>query len=295
MKAIITIGIPCSGKSTWAEDFCPKNGYVEINRDNTRMALFELARYEDYVFTKERERQVTTVNNARMLACAIAQKNIVISDTNLNKGRREALQKHLEDAGYEVEYKVFEVEFFDALKRNEKRKGKQVPRQVMYNMYRSFMEYQEEQGRWTKYVPNNNLPSAYVVDIDGTIAVNNTRRGWYDWARVGEDDPIPSTVEVIKTLALAGNKIILLSGRDEECRKETIQWAQTYSIDYDELYMRPKGSMDKDRYVKHELFTQHVAPHFNVKAVFDDRPQVCLLWHDLGLPIFKVGDPIVEF
>lgn len=44
MKAIVTIGIPCSGKSTWAEEYCKKTGALEINRDNIRMNLFDLER-----------------------------------------------------------------------------------------------------------------------------------------------------------------------------------------------------------------------------------------------------------
>lgn len=294
MKAIITIGIPCSGKSTWAEDFCAKNGYLEINRDNIRMSLFDLERYDDYRFSKEKERQVSELVNATILVSAIAEKNIVISDTNLNKGRREALRQHLEEAGYEVEYKVFEIEFFDALRRNDKRKDKQIPRQAMYRMYRNFMEFQEEQGRWAKYVPNHALPSAYVVDIDGTLATNDGTRGWYDWAEVGKDKPIQATIDIVNMLA-KDNHIILLSGRDEVCFKETSTWLHQHGVSYHGLYMRPKGSMDKDRFVKERLFAKHVASNFNVKGVFDDRTQVCLLWYDLGLPLFKVGDPIIEF
>jgi predicted kinase len=295
MRAIITVGIPCSGKSTWAEKFCAKEDYVEINRDNIRMHLFGLARYDDYVFTKKSEQDVTDVVDACISNSYAAKNNIVISDTNLNKKFRNILETKLETLGYTVEHKVFDIEFFDALRRNDARKDKQVPRHVMYRMYRNFLDYQEEQGEWVKYVPNNSLPSAYIVDIDGTIAINKTNRGWYDWGRVGEDEVIETTVDIVNMLHHAGNHIILLSGRDSICRKETELWLDKHSICYDHLYMRPKGSMDKDRYVKHKLFNDHVVNNFKVKAVFDDRTQVCLLWHDLGLPVFKVGDPIVEF
>lgn len=295
MKAIITIGIPCSGKSTWAEQFCAENGYVEINRDSLRMRLFNLTSYNDYRFSKANEQAVTATAEAQIMACAIGKKNIVISDTNLKKGRREALRSRLEGLGYGVEYKVFDIEFFDALKRNDKRADKHIPRQAMYQMYRNFMEYKEELGEWKKYVPDCNLPSAYVVDIDGTIAVNNTNRGWYDWTAVDQDDPVLPTINLTNLLSATGHHIILLSGRDEQGRDKTVQWLNTHGINYDELHMRPANSMEKDRYVKHKLFNDHVAGKYNVEAVFDDRPQVCLLWHDLGLPLFKVGDPLIEF
>ena len=295
LKAIITIGIPCSGKSTWAEEFCEKEGYKEINRDEIRMSIFELDRYNDYKFSRAKEQQVTEVAESAVMMCAVAKCNVVISDTNLNKGRREALERRLDALGYEVSYKVFDIEFFDALKRNDKRSDKHIPRSAMYSMYRSFMTYKEEQGEWIKYVPNNNLPSAYIVDIDGTIATNDGTRGWFDWGAVGLDDPIPTTTSITNLLANNDNIIVLISGRDEASREETEKWLEKHLIDYDYLYMRPKGSMDKDRYVKQELFNEHVSGKFNVRGVFDDRPQVCLLWHDLGLPIFKVGDPIIEF
>lgn len=295
MRAIITIGIPCSGKSTWAENFCTKNNFVEINRDNIRMDMFNLERYDDYKFSKDREKRVTKKARELMEACARFESDLVVSDTGLNKGRREDLQVFLETLGYDVEYKVFDIEFFDALKRNDKRTDKTIPRSVMYDMYRHYMEYKEEQGEWTKYVSNNGLPSAYIVDIDGTLAFNDGCRGWYEWDKVGLDKPIQATIDIINGLARAGNLIILLSGRDSTCRKETIDWLNKHGVHWDGLYMRPEGSMDKDRDVKQVLFNENVKDFFNVRAVFDDRPQVCLLWHDLGIPLFKVGDPILEF
>jgi len=295
LKAIITIGIPCSGKSTWAEDFCEEEDYVEINRDNLRMEMFELGHYDDYKFSKGNEQKVTEAAEAAITVCVATNRNVVVSDTNLNKGRREALERRLDALGYEVSYKVFDIEFFDALKRNDKRSDKHIPRSAMYSMYRSFMTYKEEQGEWTKHVNDNNLPSAYIVDIDGTIATNTGSRGFYDWDKVGLDGPIQTTIDVVKTLFDGGHYVILLTGRDERSKQETEKWLYEYDVPYHAMYMRPEGSMEKDRYVKHKLFIDHVASKHSIKGVFDDRPQVCLLWHDLGLPVFKVGDPIIEF
>jgi hypothetical protein len=93
----------------------------------------------------------------------------------------------------------------------------------------------------------------------------------------------------------AGNKIILMSGRDSVCRKETEDWCDRHGVKHDWLFMRPEGSMEKDRHVKEKMFWKHIAPYYDVRGVFDDRLQVCLLWYDLGIPLFKVGDPIKEF
>lgn len=295
MKAILTIGIPCSGKSTWAEKFCHVNDYREINRDNLRMSLFNLASYNDYKMNRFNESVVTDKVNDLIQESAQNKQNIVISDTNLNEKYRNDLVKKLEDLGYDVELKVFEVEFFDALKRNDKRVNKFVPRTVMYNMYRRFMDYQEATLAWKKHKPNCKLSPAYIVDIDGTIATNDGDRGFFEWDKVGLDKPIHNVINIVNMLYSAGNKIILLSGRDEVCFTETTEWCHKYGVKFDRLYMRPRGSFEKDRYVKLDLFNKHIRNQYNVLGVFDDRPQVALLWYDLGLALFKIGDPIIEF
>jgi predicted kinase len=295
MKAIITIGIPCSGKSTWAEEHCRKTGAVEINRDNIRMNMFNLERYNDYKFSKDKEDKVTDNHRNMINTAAMSGRDIVISDTNLNEKHRSDMIHYLEFMGFEVELKVFDIEFFDALRRNDKRQDKHIPRQVMYDMYRRYMDYKESIGEWKKYEPNEALPSAYIVDIDGTIAHNKNQRWFYDWDRVGEDHPIEETIELTNMLYHAGNKIILMSGRDSVCRKETEDWCDRHGVKHDWLFMRPEGSMEKDRHVKEKMFWKHIAPYYDVRGVFDDRLQVCLLWYDLGIPLFKVGDPIKEF
>ena len=295
MRAILTIGIPCSGKSTWAEKFCDENDYREVNRDNLRMSLFNLESYNDYKMNRYNESLITNKVNDLIQKSAQNKQNIVISDTNLNTTYRVNLINKLRDLGYDVDFKVFDIEFFDALKRNDKRVNKFVPRSVMYNMYRRFMDYQEATLAWKKYKPNCKLKPAYIVDIDGTIATNDGGRGFFEWDKVGEDKPIQNVINIINMLKIAGNEIILLSGRDEVCFNETVEWCHKHGVKFDQLYMRPSGSFEKDRYVKLDLFNEHIRNQYNVLGVFDDRPQVALLWYDLGLSLFKIGDPIIEF
>ena len=258
------------------------------------MNLFDLESYNDYKINRLNETHVTDHVNFLINLAKENNRNIVISDTNLNEKYRNALVQKLEDLGYEVEFKIFDVEFFDAVKRSDKRKDKHIPRQVMYDMYRRYMDYLESQGSWEKYKPNCKLKPAYIVDIDGTIATNDGNRGFFEWDKVGLDKPIQSVIDIVNMLYSAGNQIILLSGRDEVCFDETVKWCQQHGVKFDQLYMRPAGSFEKDRYVKHTLFNE-IKDKYNFKGVFDDRPQVALLWHDLGLTLFKIGDPIREF
>ncbi len=59
--------------------------------------------------------------------------------------------------------------------------------------------------------------------------------------------------------------------------------------------MRKGDDTRPDAAVKEELYSQHIKGKYNVVAVFDDRLQVCRLWHKLGLPLFRVGDPDADF
>jgi len=157
MKAILTVGIPGSGKTTWAEE---QKSFVNINRDDIRMKLFELENYSDYKFTKDRENQVTTYMDGLIHQCSAEGVDIIISDTNLNKSRRENLTRFLSDLCYDVEIKDSPIDFWTAVKRDEKRNDKTVGRQVIYRMYQSWLKYSDRKT----YTPDLSLPDAYIFD-----------------------------------------------------------------------------------------------------------------------------------
>lgn len=297
MRAIITIGMPASGKTTWAEEYCKDTGAINVNRDDIRMRIFSLEDYRDYKFTKEREKMVTEQCDIVIDACVKYGYDIVVSDTNINKGKREALVQKLVGLGYDVELKFFPVDFFEACKRNQNRRDKApIPREVLYRMYRDYYDQFEAHN---KYIPDLNKPSAYMFDVDGTLANmydenGKRKRSPYEWDRVGEDTVIEPVAEVLTRLSALG-EIIIVSARDGICYEETMNWLLDNEIPFTELIMRNVGDDRKDRVVKHELFDKHIRNNYNVLGVFDDRLSVSLLWYDLGLPLFKVGDPLLEF
>ena len=61
---------------------------------------------------------------------------------------------------------------------------------------------------------------AIIVDIDGTLALMNGKRTPFEWDKVYEDDPNLWVISIVKAY-LYGNdvKLILLSGRSDECRE----------------------------------------------------------------------------
>lgn len=135
------------------------------------------------------------------------------------------------------------------------------------------------------------LPRAILVDIDGTLALRGDRSP-YDWDRVGEDQPNPAVIELVQTIAAAGrHRIILLSGRDEVCRRQTELWLDAQGLPFHELHMRPRKDNRKDSIVKAELYRAQVEGRYAVAFVVDDRKQVVQMWRDeLGLTCLQVAE-----
>ncbi len=59
--------------------------------------------------------------------------------------------------------------------------------------------------------------------------------------------------------------------------------------------MRESGDFRPDDIIKREIFDRKIRGVYNVKFVIDDRLKVCRMWHQLGLNLFRVGDPDADF
>ena len=180
MKAIITIGISGSGKTTWAE---AQVGFAVVCRDNIRYNTLQAegcpVDYQNMwkFWNFKREKAVTESYWAFVENAANNQRDIILADTNLNPQRRLEMQKRLESLGYEVELKQFDISFEEAVKRDRMRLHT-VGESVIYKQWLGL--YGET------YKPSNNLPEAILVDVDGTLA-HMTTRGPFEWSKVGED------------------------------------------------------------------------------------------------------------
>ena len=171
---------------------------------------------------------------------------------------------------------------------------KGVGEQVIRKQYQQWLEYI---GRRT-YVPNENAPKCIIVDIDGTVAEMNGRKP-FEWNKVDTDLPRQFVIDIVTGYANKHNcNIVFLSGRDGCCYDKTRDWLDKY-IGNDVqwiLSMRAEKDNRKDSIVKEEIFWNIVAPNYNVLGVFDDRPQVLQMWHELKLPnVICVGNPFISF
>lgn len=142
------------------------------------------------------------------------------------------------------------------------------------------------------------MMDAIIVDVDGTLALRGDRSP-YDMTKVLSDRPNQPVIDAVKLYKAAGHQVIIMSGRLDSARADTATWLQTHGVPFDFLFMRPQPpagvNHPPDQDVKLDLFRAHVDGRFNVRAVFDDRLRVVRMWHSLGLPLFRVGDPDADF
>ena len=290
MKAIITVGVSASGKSTYAQELV-EQGWVEANRDWIRFnVVCPGADWSTYKFTKKREEDVTSKQEDIVLSAAKDGKNVIISDTNLNTKTRNKWVEFLKELGYSVEVTPFPVTLEDAWKRDTARPNG-VGRDVIYKQWKQWLDFI---GR-KQYTPDTSQPKAIIVDVDGTLA-KMSNRSPFDWDRVGEDDLNEVVADMVDGLKWANHQIIVVSGRDGVCYDETERWLTRNGVPFDALFMRQEGDCRKDTIIKEEIFWNYIAENWSVVAVLDDRPSVVRMWHDIGIQnVIAVADQNVEF
>jgi hypothetical protein len=111
-------------------------------------------------------------------------------------------------------------------------------------------------------------------------------RNPYDAANCESDTLNKPIAHILKTYHDLGYRILLVSGRSETHREPTVRWLEKHQIAYEVLLMRAA----KDSIVKREIYDQHIALHYNIAFILDDRNQVVDMWRkDLKLPCLQVN------
>lgn len=276
MKIIICVGIPASGKTTWAKLFCSTHeDWVRINRDDLRnmRGKYWVPKQEDLITLWEDSCITHTLD------CGY---NVILDSTNLNneknKIRVDKLKENFLDL--DIEYKMFDISLEEAIKRDSKRENS-VGANVIKNMYNKYIKDKE-----IEYNENINLPRCVIFDVDGTLAKMNGRSP-YEWDRVDEDLPNKNIIELYNSIS---NKIkIIFTGRDGCCLQKTKDWLNKNNILYDKIFIRPQGNTEKDCIIKKRIYEENIMGKYYVDFVVDDRQQVVDMWRkELGITCLQV-------
>lgn len=141
---------------------------------------------------------------------------------------------------------------------------------------------------------------AMIVDIDGTIARNNSGRPWYGQgyeARLHEDDVDQTVGRVVNALLGGGlvDHVLFVSGRTEVGREATTRWLYDhtmFTVGHGEasLFMRRDGDYRPDHVIKREIYDEHIRDAYDVFLALDDRPEMIDLWRSLGIPAWQVNE-----
>lgn len=196
MKAIITIGVSASGKTTWATEFVKENPeYFIVCRDDLRKEYYEKThsneKFSWKVWNMKWEKKITAMFWDSIGRHAEAGMNIIIADANLNKDRLKNLKSSLEELGYsDIEIKEFPISFEEACKKDALRENG-VGFQVIAKQFEQLNKIKKQQ-----YVQNDLNEYAVIVDIDGTIA-DNSHRSNFDYNNVKKDKPIDEIIDLV--------------------------------------------------------------------------------------------------
>lgn len=293
-KLVVLIGISGAGKSTYAHQEWEKDplNTLVVNRDKVRELLFgfteeSISEYYKRDDISKLEKQVTLYEDTLIHDGLNLGKTVIVDATHL---RKEYLERY-RFWNVPVEFKFFDVSLFEAVGRDAKR-TRRVGQDVIKKQYQQYQQLQKDGVPIlvdaVEFINDESKDPCIIYDIDGTLAHKGDRSA-FDWKAVWKD-----TVDynVVSTLDWANQsmvepEIIICTGRDAVCEKETKQWLKDNYINYDKIYFRPQGDMRPDWVVKEEMWREIAKTNYIV-GMYDDRNQVTRRARALGLKVFQV-------
>ena len=288
-KIIFTFGLPASGKTTWAKEQVQKDpNLYRINKDDMR------AMFHNSVWSKSKEKFILEMRDKAIMEALERGHSVIVDDTNLHS-------KHLErfkiiasrfNGKVTIEQKDFTDIPIEKCIRRDLIRPNSVGEKVIRDMYKRYLTSKIE-------IPiieyNHRLSDCIIIDLDGTLCLNEGLRDPYDSEKYRNDAVNPAVLHVIETYSNTvcyDYDIILLSGREGtvEGKTNTIEWLFNHDVDYTNLFMREKGDFRKDSIVKKELYEKYIQDKLNCLFVIDDRKTVCQMWRSIGLTVFQVAE-----
>ncbi len=297
LKVIVTVGIPASGKSTWAKKQVADEPekWKRTNRDDLR-AMMDCSHW-----TASNEKMVIRVRDFILVQSLKSEKNVIIDDTNLKRKNFDDICSIVKDMDKDVIVmeKFFDVELDEAIERDSKRTGtSHVGADVVKKMWKDWKNVKtyapriETFIRGVKQTPilevNPSNPWVVLSDLDGTLAGDISHRSPYDASTCEQDTLSEAVAETILAMREKGYHIIFMSGREDKYEAQTRRFIEKHIGGKYDLHMRKSNDFRKDNIIKEELFDQHIRNKYNVLYILDDRKQVVDHWRSMGLKCFQV-------
>ncbi|HET7461760.1 MAG TPA: HAD family acid phosphatase [Longimicrobium sp.] len=145
------------------------------------------------------------------------------------------------------------------------------------------------------------LPKAVIWDLDGTLSDDRARAHFVeveqgkkrDWKSyfdaIGEDPPIAASMEVLRAMHAAGNRIVFLTGRPDHTRRTTERWLKANGLtEYDRLVMRPPRDFRPSGAFKVDEVAR-LRREYELVCAFEDRIDVADALRGAGVPVFLYG------
>lgn len=289
---LITKGLPASGKTTYAKEWVKEDPAYRIIIEKDEIRKDERLFHGPYNY-KHGDENIVIQERDRLIHQGLSLgMSVAVSDTNLAPKHISQITNIAKKYGAEIKIVSFlDVPIKELIERDRKRDNS-VGEQVIRRMFHQQVKTMPTFVKW-----DNNLKPVILCDIDGTLAHMNGKRSPYEWDKVYLDDVDLAIAHILDAISMIKYaKVIILSGRDEGCRKVTEDWLYKNNIEYSDLYMRPANDMRDDTIVKSELYEQYIRDQYNVLCVFDDRPKMVRMWQDVyGFRVLACGDQNYEF
>ena len=224
---------------------------VRINNDDLRASFYGRK------FNRDDEDSLSVIRDWMIYRYLLEWYTVVVDNTNLHIKHENNLRNWADMCKVIFEIKEFAVDVQTCIERDKLRGEASVGERVIRDMAKMYKYYPEPPREFDRVVQSFWEP-CIIVDIDWTIAKMGDRNP-YDYTKVHLDTPHNDIILLIDMIKSIGKyKVILCSGRKDDCREETIKWLSDVWFHYDELLMRKSDDNRKDSIVKYEILVNDI-------------------------------------
>ncbi len=136
---------------------------------------------------------------------------------------------------------------------------------------------------------------AIICDLDGTLAdirvrlkhLEGKKKDWKSFNKTIETDALHEWCREILIRFSKDHKIIIVSGRTDDLKKQTEAWLKKFDVPYHYIFMRESKDFRPDNIIKLEIFEREIREKFSVLFVLDDRQKVVDMWRAEGLVVLQ--------